>query len=151
MSKGERIEHFVETLHIQEGGHSPFYLGYFRCFNEGNYYEAHDVLEHIWLKDRANGFYKGLIQIAGAFVHLRKQVLRPDHPKDGKRLRPAARLFALGIANLQHYTPVHEDLDVRKLLEMCERYAQALADSGYAVNPWNDDERPVLRLLSDQP
>ena len=28
----------------------PCYQGYFRCcFNEGRYYEAHDVLEHLWL------------------------------------------------------------------------------------------------------
>jgi hypothetical protein len=28
------------------------YLGYFACFNEQQYYEAHDVLEDLWLLDR---------------------------------------------------------------------------------------------------
>src|SRR6266850_7200307 len=27
------------------------YLGYFECFNHGFYYEAHDVLEELWLRD----------------------------------------------------------------------------------------------------
>ncbi|MEW6158219.1 MAG: DUF309 domain-containing protein, partial [Verrucomicrobiota bacterium] len=28
------------------------YLGYFACFNEGLFYEAHDVLEALWLPSR---------------------------------------------------------------------------------------------------
>ncbi len=75
------------------------YLGYFDFFNRQLFYEAHDVLENLWLKDR-NGpegaFYKGLIQLAGAFVHLQKN-----------RLRPAAALFKLAQANIKIYTPVH--------------------------------------------
>src|SRR5216117_3678649 len=80
------------------------YLGYFACFNRGLFYEAHDVLEELWLADRKgpNGaFYKGLIQLAGAFVHLQKG-----------RLRPAAALFKLAHANLQRYPDGHERLDV---------------------------------------
>ena len=49
------------------------FAGYFILFNEQKFYEAHDVLEDLWLPDRhgPNGhFYKGLIQLAGAFVHL---------------------------------------------------------------------------------
>jgi hypothetical protein len=56
------------------------YLGYFDCFNRQLFYEAHEVLEDLWLKDKygPNGaFYKGLIQLAGAFVHLQKIVRRP--------------------------------------------------------------------------
>lgn len=150
MSKGERIEHFVESLEVAgDERHSPFYLGYFRCFNEGNYYEAHDVLEHLWLQHRGNRFYKGLIQIAGAFVHLKKQALRPDHPKDGKRLRPAFRLFSLGMENVEPFGPVHAGLDVAGLLALCREYAGALERSGFTVNPWRFEERPVL-VISDQ-
>ena len=56
------------------------YLGYFDCFNRELFYEAHDVLEDLWLLDRkgADGdYYKGLIQLAGAFVHLQKGRLKP--------------------------------------------------------------------------
>lgn len=76
------------------------YLGYFACFNRGQFYEAHDVLEELWLADRRgpNGnFYKGLIQFAGAFVHLQKDC--PKYP----RLRPAAALFTLAEDNFRAY------------------------------------------------
>jgi predicted metal-dependent hydrolase len=38
------------------------YAGYFDCFNRQLFYEAHEVLEELWLKDKygPNGaFYKG--------------------------------------------------------------------------------------------
>ena len=61
----------------------PHYLGYFDCFNRRQFYEAHEVLENLWLNDKhgPNGpFYKGLIQLAGAFVHLQRDHLRPVRP-----------------------------------------------------------------------
>src|SRR5689334_16470274 len=80
------------------------YLAFFECFNQGLFFEAHEVLEKIWLPQRkeANGlFYKGLIQLAGAFVHLQKG-----------RLRPAGALLKLARQNLERYRPIHEHLDV---------------------------------------
>src|SRR5439155_24463423 len=78
------------------------YLCYFECFNRGLYDEAHDVLEGLWLPNRngSNGpFFKGLIQFAGAFVHLQKG-----------RLQPAAALLRLAQGNLQNYPAIHERL-----------------------------------------
>ena len=80
-------------------GVDPRYAGYFALFNQQKFYESHDVLEDLWLLDRhgENGsFYKGLIQLAGAFVHLQKN-----------RLRPAAALFKLAQANLEKYPREH--------------------------------------------
>src|SRR5690242_1238657 len=54
------------------------YLAYFECFNRQLFHESHDVLEELWLADkhgRNYSFYKGLIQLAGAFVHLQKNRL----------------------------------------------------------------------------
>jgi hypothetical protein len=149
VKKEQRIIDFVRDL----GGDgsetsSPFYEGYFRCFNEQKYYEAHDVLEHLWLQKRDDPFFKGLIQIAGAFVHLQKQFRRPSHPKDGKRLRPAVRLFELGMGNLAEFGPHHMRLDVEALRAFCERNVNAIVDSGYARNPWTPDSAPVLTLAA---
>ncbi len=33
----------------------PYYRAYFRCWNEQQYYEAHDVLEQVWLSRRLRG------------------------------------------------------------------------------------------------
>src|SRR5207244_12051872 len=55
MSKGERISQFVRELEGDEVDPSgdvathPFYRAFFRCWNEQRYYEAHDVLEQLWL------------------------------------------------------------------------------------------------------
>lgn len=152
MKKSDRIEAFVKTLGAAEGaGHDRRYLGYFQCFNEQLYYEAHDVLEHLWLQDREreggnDAFFKGLIQVAGAFVHLKKQFLRPDHPTDGRRLRPASRLFRLAMGNLSGYRPAHLSLDVEELYQFCDNLAEAIVQSGYAVNPWSPESAPVLSL-----
>ena len=80
------------TEQFDKGQLDRHYTGYFEMFNCQKYFEAHEVLEHIWLKDR-NGpdgaFHKGLIQLAGAFVHVQKN-----------RPRPAVSLFKLALANL---------------------------------------------------
>lgn len=41
-------------------------------FNSGLFYECHESLEEIWQEERGpvRDFYKGLIQVAAAFVHL---------------------------------------------------------------------------------
>jgi len=121
------------------GGLDPHYLGYFDCFNRGLFYEAHDVLEQLWLKDRQgpNGaFYKGLIQLAGAFVHLRKE-----------RLRPAAALFKLAQANLAQYPAAHEQLAMPPLLALIQHWLAHLERSNFSTNPLNTETRPVLRLM----
>jgi hypothetical protein len=151
MKKSERISAYLETLGA--GPHlalDPHYQGYFTCFNRGDYYEAHDVLEQLWLRTRdANrDFFQGLIQIAGAFVHLQKQFHRPAHPKDGRRLRPAVRLFELGLGNIESYGPLHLGLDVAALTELCRRQASEIQTSGFARNPWHPERLPQIVLLA---
>ena len=126
----------------------PHYAGYFTCFNSGQYYEAHDVLEHLWLQCRDENalFYKGLIQIAGAFVHLQKHHLHPHHPKHATRLRPAVRLFQLGAKNLAPFAPRHLGLDVAALLFRCTQLADEIIATDYGRNPWHPANAPQLRL-----
>jgi hypothetical protein len=149
MKKSERISAFVAGLSGPAGELPAEYLGYFTCFNAGQYYEAHDVLEHLWLgcRDANAQFYKGLIQVAGAFVHLQKQHTRPEHPKDGRRMRPAVRLFALGVRNVEPFGPVHLRLDVHALCVLCRYLAREIEAHGYERNPWRPDAAPQLGLL----
>ena len=149
MKKSDRISTYVETLggdaHVEL---DPHYVGFFTCFNRGEYYEAHDVLEHLWLRTEGadHAFFKGLIQIAGAFVHLRKQYLRPEHPKDGQRLKPAARLFEMGMRNIAPFAPVHHRLDVNALLALCEDHVSALVAGNCTRNPWQPEMLPRVAL-----
>jgi predicted metal-dependent hydrolase len=124
--------------HGSANGVDPYYQGYFDCFNRGQFYEAHDILEQLWLKDRhgVNGaFYKGLIQLAGAFVHLQKE-----------RLRPSAALFKLAGANLGRYPGTHERLAVPAVLALIEQWLAFLERSDFHSNPIRSEPAPVLRL-----
>ena len=115
------------------------YLGYFECFNRGLYYEAHDVLEELWLADRHgpnHSFHKGLIQLAGAFVHLQKS-----------RLRPSAALFKLALANLQKYPSVHERLDLARVILLIEEWLCKLEAGQFAVNPLTGENAPKIALI----
>jgi predicted metal-dependent hydrolase len=112
------------------------YLAYFDYFNRQLFYEAHDLLEDLWLPARQgpNGsFYKGLIQLAGAFVHLQKG-----------RLRPAAALFKLADTNLSHYAPKHEGLDIVAARSLIQEWTDALESADFTANPLSPDNKPAL-------
>ena len=115
------------------------YLGYFDCFNRQLFYEAHEVLEPLWLAQRRGpdgAFYKGLIQLAAAFVHLAKN-----------RLRPAAALFRLAGANLGQYSGTHEQLDVQAARSMIQEWLSKLEAAAFTVNPLEATRPPQLHLL----
>ncbi len=126
------------------------YLGYFACFNRSLFYEAHDVLEELWLADKhgPNGnFYKGLIQFAGAFVHLQKDC--PKYP----RLRPSAALFKLAQANLRQYPARHEQLDLEFVHTLIAHWLERLESAGFQNNPLKEHTAPQLSLtgIENQP
>jgi predicted metal-dependent hydrolase len=125
---------------------APHYCGYFECFNAGLFYEAHDVLEELWLAQR-NGpnyaFYKGLIQYAGAFVHLQK------HSERYPRLKPAAALFRLAQTNLRQYPTLHEGLDLNCVLNTAEEWIAKLGAGNYLENPFIKHAPPKLALVSE--
>jgi predicted metal-dependent hydrolase len=114
------------------------YMAYFECFNRQLYYEAHEVLEELWLAQRAgpNGlFYQGLIQLAGAFVHLQKQ-----------RYAPAAALLRLAQNNLRLYLPVHERLDVAAMLELINHWLRTLEKGHFSPALLSPERAPQLGL-----
>ncbi|EEF61091.1 DUF309 domain-containing protein [Pedosphaera parvula] len=134
--KSAKIAALIEACRGQEL--DAHYLGYFECFNQGLYFEAHDVLEELWLVDRKGpnySFHKGMIQLAGAFVHLQKN-----------RLKPSAALFKLAQANLQKYPAVHERLDLSVVLQLIEDWVYKLEAANFSSNPLNSTSSPKLYL-----
>ena len=134
--KDHKVAALLES--VEAGPHDPHFAGYIRCFNEQNFYEAHDVLESLWLQDR-NGpdsdFFKGLIQFAGAFVHLKK-----------KRLRPAWKLFRLCTIYLAKYPSPHLALDVANVLRLAKRWGEAAQILGSEGDLLAEQSPPTLRL-----
>ena len=135
----------LDQIEVEE---HPYYLAFFHCWNEQQYYGAHDVLEQLWLntKTRDAQFFKGLIQAAGAFVHLQKNFEYPLHAKHSRRLSPAVRLFRLAARNLAIFPPCHRGLDVAAFCQLLTRYADEIIASDYTINPWSPETAPELNL-----
>lgn len=110
MSKSEHVRELLDAA----GTNSP-YVAYFVFFNRQQFYEAHDILESLWLGERKgpnNEFYKALIQLAGAFVHLQRG-----------RVKPATALFKLSASYLEKYPSTHEGLDIANVLILIEEWS----------------------------
>jgi hypothetical protein len=152
MNKNEKIDKWVmrefgPPVGSSVSGH-PCYRGFFVCFNSAQYYEAHDVLEHLWLETGRETadffFFKGLIQLAGGFVHMKHHRREPQHRIHGKRLRPAAKLLRLAISNLEPHLPERHGLDVEGAVLLARQFELALQAGQFRENPWRPEAAPVL-------
>jgi hypothetical protein len=78
-----------------------------RLFNEEKFFDAHEVLEDLWLETEGElkDFYKGLIQCAVAFVHLQRG-----------NLRGAIKLYTTASGYLRRYLPECEQINTEKLM-----------------------------------
>jgi len=135
--KSPRIAERIAGL--SGGGWDAHYLGYFDCFNRQEFYEAHDVLEELWLaggRSASNyAFHKGLIQLAGAFVHLQKD-----------RLQPAVALFNLADNNLRQYPALHDGVDLAGLLVLIDDWRGRVGKDPNSPNPLRSGPPPRLEV-----
>ncbi len=84
-------------------------------FNRRYFFEAHDVWEEIWQKERGTmrDFFKGLIHLAGGFHHF-----------TNGNWRGSAALLASGVGYLKAYLPGRMGIDLAAILpEVEERRA----------------------------
>ena len=141
MKKTDKIQNLAASWSDQSklNGLDARYLGFFDLFNQQKYYESHDILEDLWLEQGKQGtnyaFYKGLIQLAGAFVHLQKG-----------RLRPAGALLRLSKSYLSQYPQFHESVQLEAVFLMMAQWETALIDAP-KVNPLNNLDSPSLELI----
>ena len=152
MNKRERISDFLRSLEpaSPEASSQDYYAAFFRLWNAQKYYEAHDVLEQLWLvekKAELARFYQALIQAAGAFVHLQKNFEQPSHAKHGRRLRPATRLFSLALRNLEDFPDEYHALDLVQFRKLLLRYREAIIAVDFNNNPWSPETAPRLALV----
>lgn len=117
-------------------GFDPDYLEFIELFNQGRYEESHEVLLGSWQRNRTNDFFKGLIQIAGAFQHW-----------DAGSLFWAEDLFATAHNLLVRYAPRYMGLDVERVLADLQAWNQAARRARTADEPVA--EPPRLRLHVD--
>ena len=88
-------------------------------FNEGEYFECHEVIEELWLetdpKDPHRDLYKGVIQAAAAIYQFERGILSG-----------AAGLFNASVGYLEPYQPKALGLDVARLIKDMKRCFERL-------------------------
>lgn len=112
-------------------------------FNRREFYECHETLEALWLKEKGEvrQLYQGVLQVGVAFHHL----LRGNYVG-------AVRLLDRGLSKLRAFEPVCMGIDVRGLISASERCREELVGLGPArVREFNRGLIPVLRLVGDKP
>lgn len=112
------------------------YLDGLAALAMGAYYESHEALEDLWLRNRSEvrPFLQGLIQLAAGFWHLERG-----------RHTPALALFRAGTARLRPFAPVTLGLDVARLLletEACRVHAEELGPHRHGEFDWTLRVRP---------
>lgn len=95
----------------------PQLLQGIREFNAGAYFACHETLEDIWIGERRaiRGFYRGILQVAAALLHLERG-----------NYRGAVTLLGKGGGNLKPFTPRCQQVDVAGLLRDAARLREAL-------------------------
>lgn len=81
-----------------------------RLFNEGKFFECHDVIEALWLEtdrgDPCRDLYKGVIQAAASLYQYQRGILSG-----------AKALLQTSTSHLKKYAPVALGLNVQKLMD----------------------------------
>lgn len=111
------------------------YVEFVRLFNEGRYDESHEALLGLWQRNIGNTFYKGLIQLAGAYQHW----------ASGNAFW-AEDLFASAHNLLEEYAPRYQGIDVEALLatiRACNEVARRAQDGAPGEA---GEEMPVVQI-----
>lgn len=106
------------------------YLEGLAAFDRGDYFESHELLEDLWLRNRSElrPFLQGLIQLAAAHHHLTLG-----------RYVGAMALFDAGPWRLRPFAPSTLGLDVARLLlesEACRVHAEGLGPERLGEFDW---------------
>jgi predicted metal-dependent hydrolase len=102
---------------------------FIRLFNEGHFFEAHEILEELWLVSHGEQktFYQGLIQCAVALAHWKKDNLRGAH-QVGKR----------SFSILERFGDTRETIRIAELISDCESFFAS-----------KEDKLPRIKTTSD--
>ncbi|ALC89495.1 hypothetical protein AM500_06625 [Bacillus sp. FJAT-18017] len=95
----------------------PEYYEFFIKFNEGDYYTCHDLLEEMWMEEKGNLFFKGLLQMSVAIYHYEY-----GNVKGARLMMRAAHDY------LQGYRPRYWGLDLENVIAFIEECQKRIPD-----------------------
>lgn len=106
-------------------------------FNQGYFFEAHDVFEEVWMHDREESrqFYQGLVQLSTGFYHF---VMR--------NLKGTESQLTKGVAKLAPYQPEYQNIDLEELIHQVNRFLNAIRASDPDQVPFSDLEKEIPKL-----
>ena len=109
------------------------YLAGIEHFNVCDFFEAHEVWEELWvdIEGPTRKFYQGLIQVAVCLHHF-----------GNGNIRGARKLYHTSCRYLEAYLPIHEWLDVEKLIRELTICCQEFLES--------DEEFPQTEIIVEK-
>lgn len=112
--------------------YDPRYLEGIEHFNRCDFFEAHEVWEELWqdYSGPSRKFYQGLIQVAVCLHHF-----------GNGNIRGAIKLYHGSRSYLEPYRPMHEGLDLDKLLAEFEACCREILAS--------TEEFPKIEIVPD--
>lgn len=139
MSRIEPNDPPFDPAHWQDGEEAERLARGIDLFNAGDYEDAHEEFEMLWLSTQGpdSDFYKGLVQAAIALHHFQRG-----------NVEGAAKLYSTHRRYLAGYLPIHRGIDVRALLDEMQRFLQPIV-RGETAGPtrFDAEKRPRLRVL----
>lgn len=104
-------------------------------FNNGFFFECHEYLEEIWLKEKGweKSFLKGLIHACVAFYHL-----------EYENIKGTVKYLKRSSARLNEFQPGFLGMDVGRFLSDIDKASKVLeeSDSKYSI-----DHAPTIKLI----
>lgn len=120
---------------------SPLYLEFFKLFNEREYFEAHEVLEDLWVMEAGpeKQYLKGMIMVTIALEHWTRS-----------NMSGAWKLFRDGMKYLELYPEIVMGFELGKFRnEMKTLFAEITLSEGKEPYPCDHARHPTLVLIAE--
>ncbi|MCB0208324.1 MAG: DUF309 domain-containing protein [Anaerolineae bacterium] len=116
----EKYKWQLDSSHCQDKP-PPLLIDGIALFNQGDYYESHEVIEHAWNEEPGpiRIMFQGILQIGVACYHIQR-----------KNWRGAMKLLDRAIPKIQHFGPACMGINLADLLTQSEAIREELLRLG---------------------
>lgn len=99
-----------------KAAYDPLYIQFLYHFNvDRDYFECHEVMEHLWMEEGRNPLYQGLLQVAVGLYHYRNG-----------NVSGAIKLFTGSLEKLGAHPRILLGIDLHSLLDHVRLYRTKL-------------------------